>query len=56
MLGMMLVEGIGAPENPAMAAVMVTDPHLALRLLAPAFKRVEPQMETLFWESRYVRE
>ena len=44
-----------AGENPALAALMVTQPHIALRLLAPAYKSAEPQMETLFWESRYVR-
>ncbi len=44
-----------AEENPAMAAIMFTEPRLALRLMAPDFKRLEPRMETLFWESRYVK-
>jgi hypothetical protein len=44
-----------AEEDPAMAALMLLDPDRALRRLAPAFKRVEPRMERLFWESRFAR-
>lgn len=44
-----------AGEDPALAALMVAQPRVALRLLAPAYKRAEPRLETLFWESRYVR-
>jgi hypothetical protein len=42
-------------ENPARAALLVVDPATALRLLAPAFKKREAEMESLFWRSRYVR-
>ena len=42
-----------AEENPARAALLLTAPALALRLLAPAYKRQEPTMERMFWESRY---
>jgi hypothetical protein len=41
-------------QNPALALRMVLDPGGALRSLAPAFKRVEPDMERVFWSSRYV--
>jgi hypothetical protein len=43
-----------AEENPARAAQLWLDPSGALRDLAPAFKREEPRIETLFWNSRYV--
>jgi hypothetical protein len=42
-------------ESQWRAALMLYQPGLALRLLAPAFKKVEPEIERLFWESRYVR-
>jgi hypothetical protein len=42
-------------ENPMLAARMVLDPAGAMRALAPAFKRKEPELEKLFWRSRYVR-
>ncbi len=42
-------------ENRAMTALALLDPAAYLRRLAPAFKRVEPDMERTFWESRYVR-
>ena len=42
-------------ESQWRAALMLYQPGLALRLLAPAFKKVEPDIERLFWESRYVR-
>ena len=44
-----------AEENPILAARMVLDPAGAMRALAPAFKRKEPELEGLFWKSRYVR-
>ncbi|HET6149785.1 MAG TPA: hypothetical protein VFH68_19760 [Polyangia bacterium] len=42
-------------ESQWRAALMLYQPGLALRWLAPAFKKVEPEIERLFWESRYVR-
>jgi len=42
-------------EDPNRAAMMFYDPERALVELAPAFKKVEPQMEKLFWNSKYVR-
>lgn len=42
-------------ENPLLAARLVLDPTAALRDLAPIFKAMEPEMEDLFWRSRYVR-
>lgn len=44
-----------ADENPARATKMFLDPAGTLRDLAPAFKQVEPDMEDVFWRSRYVR-
>lgn len=44
-----------AEENALLAARLVVDPAGALKALAPAFKKVEPQIEHLFWSSRYVR-
>jgi hypothetical protein len=44
-----------ADEDPTRAAMMFLDPEGALRSMAPGFKRVEPQMEELFWRSRYAR-
>jgi hypothetical protein len=44
-----------AEENPLMALRMVADPASMLRLLAPAYKRGEAEMEEIFWGSRYVR-
>jgi hypothetical protein len=41
-------------QNPLLAAGMVLDPGAALRSLAPAFKAQEPEMERVFWNSRYV--
>lgn len=43
-------------ENPLAAALMLYAPRLALRLLAPAFEKLEPHMERLFWSSRYEAE
>jgi hypothetical protein len=42
-----------AEENPAMLALLLTNPDEALRRLAPAFKKVEPRMEDLFWSSKF---
>jgi hypothetical protein len=42
-------------ENAERASMMLDDPHRGLRELAPEFKRWEPHMESLFWNSRYVR-
>jgi hypothetical protein len=42
-------------QNPYAAVRMLLDPARALRELAPAFKRIEPQAEALFWSSRYAR-
>jgi hypothetical protein len=44
-----------AEENLALAAQVLLDPAGSLRRLAPAFKRQEPHLERLFWNSRYVR-
>ena len=41
-------------ENPFKAAMIFFDPERALRMLAPEFKKVEEEMEDLFWNSRYV--
>jgi len=41
-------------ENRMRAAMMLHAPGLALRLLAPQFKRMEAGMESQFWSSRYV--
>ncbi len=41
-------------QNPLLALRLAVDPAGALRALAPAYKRLEPQMERLFWNSRYV--
>lgn len=40
-------------ENLAMAGMMATFPSLALRVLAPKFKELEPKMEDAFWSSRF---
>jgi hypothetical protein len=42
-----------AEEDPAMLTLLLTNPDAALRRLAPAFKKVEPQMESLFWSSKF---
>ena len=41
-------------ENPAAALRMVLDVAGTLRRLTPAYKRVEPDLDHLFWSSRYV--
>jgi hypothetical protein len=40
-------------ESRARAAMMLYAPSLALRVLAPAYKKQEAGMERLFWESRF---
>lgn len=42
-------------EQPLAALGLLLDPARALRDLAPAWKRMEPQAEELFWRSRYAR-
>ena len=42
-----------ADEDPGMATLMVTSPAHMMRVLAPAFKKVEADMERIFWGSRY---
>ncbi len=43
-----------AEEDHAAALGLLLDPANAMRRLAPAYKRVEPDIERLFWNSRYV--
>lgn len=40
-------------ENLALGLYLLARPAAALRRLAPAFKKVEPKMESMFWSSRY---
>lgn len=40
-------------EQPLAALKMLLDPAQAMRDLAPAWKRMEPQAEQVFWRSRY---
>ena len=40
-------------ENPLAAVKMMVDPAGAMRDFAPAYKKLEPQAEALFWSSRY---
>lgn len=44
-----------AEQAPLRGIQMVLDPAGALRRFAPAYKRVEPEIERMFWESRYAR-
>jgi hypothetical protein len=44
-----------AEESPWRARALLEHPERALKDLAPAFKRVEPSIENMFWRSRYVR-
>src|SRR5262249_54910744 len=39
-------------ENPVKAALLFAFPRAAMRLLAPAFKQHEDELETAFWRSR----
>jgi hypothetical protein len=45
-----------AEENLRKAAFAFQFPGLFMRKAAPEFKKAEPLMEKIFWESRYVRE
>ncbi len=40
-------------ENPMRAAELFLDPSTALKRMAPEYKRVEAEMERIFWSSRY---
>ena len=40
-------------QNLPRAALLFADPERALRELAPEFKAREPQLEDLFWRSRF---
>ena len=42
-----------AEEDPVRAMMMFADPEGTLRRLAPQFKQVEPELEEMFWNSRY---
>jgi hypothetical protein len=42
-------------ERPLAALRMLLDPAGAMRELAPAWKRLEPDAEAMFWRSRYAR-
>jgi len=44
-----------AEEDAEMASLVVSDPALALRRLAPSFKRREAGLESAFWSSRFRR-
>jgi hypothetical protein len=44
-----------AEESPLATATMLLQPREALRRMAPGFKEIEPEMERLFWESRFRR-
>ena len=44
-----------AEEDHARAMQLLLDPHAALRALAPAYKRQEAGMDSVFWRSRYAR-
>ncbi|MFH1765923.1 MAG: hypothetical protein ABIF09_17180 [Gemmatimonadota bacterium] len=41
--------------DPTMAALILSNPEKALRLMAPAFKAREAGMEEIFWSSRFRR-
>jgi len=42
-------------ENLKRTLMMFTKPEKFLKLIAPEFKKIEPQMENTFWRSKYVR-
>ena len=44
-----------AEENPARVVELLLDPAAALRRLAPDYKRIEKEMERIFWQSRVGR-
>jgi hypothetical protein len=39
-------------ENLGRSMITLTDPARALRLLAPEYKKLEPDMDRAFWGSR----
>lgn len=41
-----------AEEDPRLARALLADPRGTLRRLAPAYKRIEPDIERIFWSSR----
>lgn len=42
-------------ENPSKLVEILLNPQQALKRLAPEFKKVEPNMESAFWRSRYAK-
>ena len=42
-------------ENPAMLGLIALAPGEALRRMAPGYSRIEPQLDSLFWSSRFGR-
>ncbi len=48
-------EGWLAEQSALMTATVLYRPREALRMMAPGFKAVEPEMERLFWNSRFRR-
>jgi len=42
-------------ENPAMLSLIALAPGEALRRMAPGYSRIEPQLDSLFWSSRFGR-
>jgi len=44
-----------AEQNSGLALGLFLDPAASLRRLAPAYKQVEPDIERLFWSSRYAK-
>jgi hypothetical protein len=45
-----------AEESPLEASAVLLQPAEALRRMAPGFKAIEPEMERLFWSSRFRRQ
>jgi hypothetical protein len=45
-----------AEEDPLRAAALFFDPAGSLRRIAPEFTRVEAQLDSAFWRSKYVRQ
>jgi hypothetical protein len=48
-------EGWLVEQNALLAASVLSRPRDALRSMAPGFKEIEPEMEQLFWSSRFRR-
>jgi len=44
-----------AEENGALLSELFLDPHAGLERMAPAFKKAEPDMERVFWSSKYAK-